>query len=317
MNSRIIVSGIGKRNILLKIFREECQKLYIDVVGLDSSPYPPAKIEVNRFFKIPNAKDKFFLRSYSENVKNSLGFLSIIDPEIPLLSKAYDKNLFDCKYFFHPRTSSIDIVTDKYLMYELFIRQDIPTIPTSLRPEFNTPFIVKDRKGSCSSGFKIFKDNNLSIRNYPVEKDKIYQPFCDGKHFCIDAYYSIHTSKLVDLCAKEVINKNSGETYLMKSISPLPFISLLSKMSQTLPLRGIVNLDIYEFNGVLSIMEINPRIGGNYPGSHNFGVNLISKLLEETLDLKIYDDIYLTSYPEEKYIYKYLSFSDPLYEANI
>lgn len=75
-------------------------------------------------------------------------------------------------------------------------------------------------------------------------------------------------------------------------------------------MRGIVNFDIYDEAGELRVMEVNCRIGGNYPASHAFGCNLLRHLFAE-----IFDDgdvrLSSSSYKVGQRIAKYFEFSSP------
>ena len=61
------------------------------------------------------------------------------------------------------------------------------------------------------------------------------------------------------------------------------------RVSDVVRMRGIVNLDIYDVNGHLAVMEVNARIGGNYPASHVLGVNLLRHVFAEGVDHAVPD----------------------------
>ena len=205
--------------------------------------------------------------------------------------------------------STAIICEDKLLLFKTLNDCGIGEMPTSTSPEFNYPYICKDRFGSGASGFLVItNDDAVKVAN--EGEVLVYQPYCSGEHFCIDAYYSIWTGRLIDLCVKEVLYKCNGESYTLRSHSPNKFIDLLNQVGAALPLRGIVNLDIYRYEDKLVVMDINCRIGGNYPASHSFGCNLIQPMLTELITRKPSKAQY-SNYPTGHIISKFIAFTQP------
>ena len=67
----------------------------------------------------------------------------------------------------------------------------------------------------------------------------------------------------------------------MRSVDPGFVRGVLGAIEARFPMRGIVNLDIYRFDDAVAVMEINCRVGGNYPAAQAFGVNLLRPLVRE------------------------------------
>ncbi|OZB49287.1 MAG: hypothetical protein B7X60_01670 [Polynucleobacter sp. 39-45-136] len=116
--------------------------------------------------------------------------------------------------------------------------------------------------------------------------------------------------RLIDLCVKEILYKTNGESYTLRSHSPNEFIELLNQVGAALPLRGIVNLDIYRHEDKLVVMDINCRIGGNYQASHSFGCNLIKPMLVELMSKESLKTQY-SNYPAGQIISKFIAFTQP------
>ncbi|KJV43328.1 hypothetical protein VH88_01130 [Brevundimonas sp. KM4] len=236
--------------------------------------------------------------------------MTLIDPEIVSLGEIEGEA--DALYL-HPAASTAAICEDKYHFFETMRANGIATIPTSLTPLNQTPFIRKDRTGSAASGFKVYSEttDTETVRQNARDPRYIYQPFCSGRHYCIDAYFSIRDARLIDLCVKEVLAKANGESYLLRSVPRDRFIGMLDAVATVLPMRGIVNFDIYDEDGELKIMEVNCRIGGNYPASHAFGVNLLRPMLTEVCGRHLPSDGVRANYAADQVIAKYIGFSVP------
>ena len=304
------VFGIGQRNALLDLLKIECRSANLDLIGYDASPNCPAKQAVDpNFYTVPYAHLPQYLEAVEGLLEenNSLGHFSIIDPEIPPLCRLemqhpeFPSTLLNATY------STALICEDKWLLHETLANSSIQVMPTSTKPIFDFPFICKDRSGSSASGFRVFANPTDSVGL--LEDDHvIYQPYCDGAHYCVDAYYSIREGLLIDFCVKEVLHKSKGESYTLRSECPLEFVELLHGIADILPMRGIVNFDIYKYKGEYVVMDINCRIGGNYPASHSFGCNLVKPMLDDLLGKELAIPSY-GNYSTNQTISKYLTFT--------
>jgi len=301
----ILISGIGKRNSLINLMRLEAKNYGLHIIGCDSNSFPPAKLAVEKFYQLPYAHENNFVDTYINLIKTERieAFLTLIDPEIPRLSNIHE---FTNSRAFHPVKSVALLCEDKFEFAKAAEFESISTIPTSSEPLNVYPFISKDRFGSAASGFRIYKDNSEEI--VINKKNIIYQPFCNGRHYCVDAYVSYYSNQLIDLCIKEVVSKSKGESFLLKSVNSSKIVKFIEEICSWISLRGIVNFDVYEENGVLKLMEINCRFGGNYPASHAFGCNLIQYLYMEILNKNACKPNY-SSYKPDQFVAKYFEFS--------
>ena len=305
------VFGIGKRNFLLELLKKECEDTNIALNGYDASPYCPAAQAIQpNFYVVPTVKSLGYLDIVEDLLRknNSIGHLSIIDPEILPLATLEQKGGANSQLL-NAKLSTAVLCEDKFALYEFLNHSGIAVLPTSTSPIFSYPHICKDRFGSCASGFKVIQtESDVIAVNEKAEF--IYQSYCNGEHYCVDAYFSILTGKLIDLCVKQVLLKTNGESYTLRSISPRRFIDTLEQVAEVLPMRGIVNFDIYDQDDRLIVMDINCRIGGNYPASHLFGCNLLKPMIAE-LTSKTAVLTHHTKYLENKTISKYLAFTLP------
>jgi hypothetical protein len=313
--STILISGIGKRNAFIRLLRTEANKHDIKIIGCDAQDFPPARFEVDQFQTLPLATDSNFSERLKELLLNAhiKGYMTLIDYEIVPLGILSGKSPELNSQYLHPVPSTSVACEDKYEFFLRMTKAGIPVIPTALKPSFPTPYICKDRRGSAASGFRIFKtiEDANEVRAHQANSDLIFQPFCTAQHHCVDAYFSLATGELIDFCAKKVLNKVKGETFLLESVTPEPFVDILKSISGCLPMRGIVNFDIYVAGSEISVMEVNCRVGGNYPASHAYGCNLLNHLMTELLNPGAITKPSFSKYEIGKYIAKYLEFSAP------
>ena len=57
----VLVSGIGKRNHVLRLLADECAQRGVELIGGDASPLAPARVEIPRFEQLPFACEARFL----------------------------------------------------------------------------------------------------------------------------------------------------------------------------------------------------------------------------------------------------------------
>lgn len=306
---KLIISGVGKRNHLIRLIKNEVADLNIDLVGCDSDPFPPARIEFTHFQKILRANESGFIGSYTSvfDKDDDVAVITLIDPEIPILGRIQMPGKVRV---FHPDVKIALLCEDKYEFSISAKLNGIGAIETSLEPLIVYPFICKDRRGSAASGFEII-DSEKNLEKIKENKNLIFQPYCRGKHFCVDAYVSYYSGRLIDICIKEVITKSKGESYVLRSINSQAIVNFVDKICNWIPLKGIVNFDIYEEDGKLKLMEVNCRIGGNYPASHAFGCNLIKPFTLEVASGKAVAPKF-SNYESNQIISKYFTFSNPV-----
>lgn len=309
-SKRLLISGIGKRNYLLSLLKAECSNLGIKIVGADANLFPPARVEVDEFCQLPYASDPSFIERYKEVISqyNIDAGITLIDPEITIISNAQERGELGSFNFLHPTYQSAILCEDKLDFAKKLKSRGIGHVSSFETPPDIDIFISKDRYGSAASGFFVHKNNSF----VPTDRNDniIYQPFISGIHYCVDAYFDLATSNLRDICVKEVLDKSSGESFLVKSVNPSPFLEICYDINDTIPLRGIVNLDIYEHDGQYLCMEVNCRIGGNYPASHGFGVNLIRHLLKDSIGAGT-QLTGATQYEQGLFVGKYYAFTEP------
>ena len=137
----------------------------------------------------------------------------------------------------------------------------------------------------------------------------IYQPFCGGAHYCVDAYFSLHDGHLVDVCAKQILEKSKGESFLLKSVVADGFVDMLNRVCKIIPLKGIVNFDFLDDAGTIKMLEINCRIGGNYPATHAMGCNFIEHMLNELMSGEPISGMAQSAYLPEQLVAKYFGFT--------
>jgi carbamoyl-phosphate synthase large subunit len=305
----LMISGIGKRNETLRLLVEECSRHQVDVIGADASPHAPARAEFHRFEQLLMADDDDFGRRYAQIVAENevTALLTLVDPEVAAIGDLASNGELAGGTVLHPDAETARLCEDKFALHEKLAATGVAVVPTHLDALTTYPYIRKHRRGSRSSGFVVVGSPEDAR---PVDSaEYVYQPFRDGPHYCVDAYFSVHSGALVDFCVKEVLVKQHGESHLLRSVPRDQFIDLVHRVGQDIPLRGVVNFDVYGGDDGPTLMEINCRIGGNYPAAHAVGANLLRHLVGEVVAGEAKEDF--SSYDVDMYVSKFIGFTAP------
>jgi carbamoyl-phosphate synthase large subunit len=62
------------------------------------------------------------------------------------------------------------------------------------------------------------------------------------------------------------------------TVDGAPFSSVAQKIASVLRYIGNMDCEFLERDGVVYLLEMNPRFGGGYPFSHEAGANLVKAL---------------------------------------
>ncbi len=108
----------------------------------------------------------------------------------------------------------------------------------------------------------------------------VIQEKIQGKEYGLDVLNDLN-GRYVATIAKRKLAMRAGETDIAEIIDDASFCELGEKLSKEL--RHIGNLDVDCFltdDGDIYIVELNCRFGGQYPFSHNAGVDFPKQIVE-------------------------------------
>lgn len=311
----IMILSPGRRVDIVEYFKLAVHKDGGRVFTADMSRYAPALYSGDEHFVIN--KDFDNLDKYIEDViyickdKEVSAIITLIDPELVLLSKNYDK--FKQNGIL-PIVSGYDEIKNTFDKYNFAInlKNKINVIPTfngyedaisALKSnKLSFPIFAKVRDGSGSAG--IGKINSMDdLQGYKYKKNFIFQPCLLKKEFGVDMYFDMISGKIVSLFIKLKINMRSGETDKAISIFREDIVNEVMKL-QDMNFKGPIDVDVFEDeNGKLYINEINPRFGGGYPHAYNSGVNFIDKIINNLNGIE--NEISIGKYKKDLIMMKY------------
>lgn len=276
----ILILSCGTRNKLVQYFKE-CNE-FDKVIVTDCSEQAPAIYEADRFYIVPKMKEPGYLDCLKEICeKEDINVLLPLQ-EDELLLIAQNKESFSTIGVL-PLVSDFDKVSlckDKYMLNMSLKEQGINAVSTVQAEDYLTTaetgvdVFVKPRFGAGSiNTMGVRTKKLLEAMLEEATTELVVQPRIKGKEYGVDVYVDTESGEVVALFCKEKLRMRAGETEKSKSVKNDEIKDLVIKAVSFLQLRGPLDVDVMEQDGVFSILEINPRFGGGYPHAYECGVS--------------------------------------------
>ncbi|MDI3546987.1 MAG: carbamoyl-phosphate synthase large subunit [Halanaerobiales bacterium] len=279
MKTNILITTIGRRGTLTKIFREELNKIGGRVIVTDNSPLAPALYLADKYYLTPRVDDPDYIDRILDICQKE--DIRVI---IPLLEKGF-LVLDEAREIFENRgikvlLSSRDVIElckDKYRLYQYFKNNNIPTPETFLPGELNEnlsfPLFIKPRFGQGSqNAFLIKKERELRLFTEYIN-NPIIQEYIEGTEYTIDTLSDLEGNLLSSVPRKR-IEIRAGEVSKALTVKDDSLINWSKKIIEGLGIIGPANLQaIITPEGNFKFIEINPRFGGGVPLSCRAGIN--------------------------------------------
>lgn len=303
----VMLTCAGRRNYLVRFFQETLNGQGL-VVAADASGDAPTLQEADMAFVVPFVTDCSYFDVILNICKaNNIRLLiSLNDLELPLLAQQQDR--------FHQigtlpivsKPEVIDTCFDKWKAY-LFLKSNgfatpstylsIPDACQALKAgDLAFPVVVKPRWGTASIGIEYAYDSdelklayelvrrrltrtiisNVSARD--PEHSVIIQQKLNGHEYGLDVINDLDANHVVTF-AKRKLSMRAGETDRAVTVDDEELVEIGDMVGKTLGHVGNLDCDVIVEEGILYVLEMNPRFGGGYPFSHIAGANIPAALL--------------------------------------
>ena len=303
----ILFTCAGRRNYLLRYFREELQdrgKIY----AVDMSGTAPALQEADQCFTVPALTDVNYIPELVEICKKEKInlIISLNDVELPLLARhsaefnAVGTNLL---------ISSVEVIDTCFdkLKTKDFLRNnnfrypetfiDLNSAEDAVRnADVQFPLFVKPRWGSASmqifsvhsieelklayelAGIQLQK-SFLKVDASLLSESILIQDGLPGTEYGIDILNDLE-GNVRSVYVKRKLGMRAGET----DKSELVDIPLLQELGERIGKAvghiGNLDCDVFYDGASAVVLEMNPRFGGGYPFSHTLGANFPLAIIE-------------------------------------
>lgn len=281
----LLILSAGTRDKVVQYFKKELGDRG-RVIATDCSNLAPAVYDADAFYLVPRITAPGYLDVILDICRKEkiTGVFSLIDPELSLLAKEREKFL---AVGTTPIISDYDLVEtcfDKYRMYQLLRKMQIPTGKCYLdkeefygaveRGEISYPVFVKPVKGSASLHINRVGSRKEMEVLFDLYDDLMIQEYMDGQEYGADVYIDMISGRCTSIFVKKKIKMRAGETDKSVSFKDEKLFALIRDFVETCGFRGMIDIDIFEIGGVYYISEVNPRFGGGYPHAYACGVNM-------------------------------------------
>ena len=276
----ILITSVGRRTKLIEYFKNHFDK----VIVTDAINLAPAIYEADKYYLAPSIKSDRYIEFLKDICKkeNIKGILSLIDPELHLLSE-YKEEFKNIGVSIIGSSKEVsEICFDKWKMYKFLKENKFRTAKTYIdmdefkkelnKKQINFPIFIKPITGSASIGISKVENIETLELIWRLSKEKmIIQEFMNGQEIGVDVYTDILTKEVVSIFTKEKINMRAGETDKAKSFKDKKLFDLIESFIKKLGTEGPVDIDVFKVNEEYYISEVNPRFGGGYPIAYESG----------------------------------------------
>ena len=285
----ILLINPGRRDYLVKYFLKLPKKLKVKLFIIDPDKNVPSFAVSNKTnnYISPFAKEKnykFFLRKFVKKNK-----IQIIFPfsEFELKILANDKTYYNEKKVCLV-ISNLDVISicENKIKTEKFLKSigiNCPKIIPFSQIKKNLPVIKKKIFGNSSKNQKIIRH----YQDIPRKKDHgyFYQKYFNFQEYGMDILNDFHGNYLHSL-AKKKISMRAGDTDKAEIILSKKFLSLAKRISKKLNHIGNLDIDFLVNKKKIYVIDLNPRFGGGYPFTHEYGYNYIKAIIQLFLNSK-------------------------------
>lgn len=287
----ILLLSAGRRNLVVRYFKEHLSKRGGNIFAADCSSTAPALYHADASFVVPPYGSADYIDAIISICKEHKikAILSVVDPELSLLAENADRLKAEGIFPIVSEKRAVEICFDKYLLHQFLLENGFRSIPSFISleaaeqrietGELHFPLFLKPRKGSASIG--LAKVENLAQLRIAFAKEPgmMIQPFVADQEWGVDVYADFHSGEVIHIFPKKKILMRSGETDKAIGVKEKKLIELCQEVVSKLGLVGPIDLDCFETKDGFVVSEINPRFGGGYPLAHNSGANFIEALL--------------------------------------
>lgn len=286
----ILILSAGTRNKVVQYFKTAVGNAG-KVIATDCSNLAPAVYDADEFYLVPRITAPGYIEKILDICRKEKidGVFSLIDPELSLLAKERDKF---SEVGTIPVVSPYELVEtclDKYKMFHLLQEMNIPTGKCYVKKEdfyedlrkgnINYPVFVKPVKGSASININKVKSEKEIEVLFDLYDNLMIQEYMNGQEYGADVYIDMLSGRCTSIFIKKKIKMRAGETDKSVSVKIPQLFELIRNFVEKCGFCGMIDIDIFEVNGIFYISEVNPRFGGGYPHAYSCGVNMPGQVI--------------------------------------
>lgn len=304
----ILFTCAGRRNYLINYFKEVLHGEGT-VFAADMQKTAPAMVDADKSFIVPGIYSDDYISAIEKIIRDERidAVISLNDLELPILSSNKHRlEKLGCRVIVSDERS-INISFDKWETNKFLEQVGLKFPKTYLGLEdarkaiesgdLGFPLVIKPRWGSASIGIDFPADSRELELGYELQSLKLkrtilaeassedidrsilIQERLPGTEYGMDVLNDFE-GNYVGTFVREKMAMRSGETDKARSVIDDRFEKVGRIIGANLKHIGNLDCDVFEHNGELYVLELNPRFGGGYPFSHEAGVNTAAIYIE-------------------------------------
>lgn len=298
----IMLTSVGRRAYLVNFFKEALQGRG-SVIATNSHPDVTGMVAADAAFVVPPADDPAFIETLLQIcTRYSVKLLtSLHDWEAPFIAARRESfwSVGTIPVISDPVVT--EVCLDKWATFDFAQRSgwSTPLSVVSLEAakealasgRLRFPVIVKPRRGQgslcvemASSVYeleaqyalltaKLARMESNGITGQDKDQPLIIQQYLEGIDYDLEVVNDL-SGKYMSVLAKRKFASRAGECELAETVEEERLTELGRRIGTELRHVGVLDVDVIEQDGVLYVLELNPRFGGCYPFSHMAGANL-------------------------------------------
>ena len=287
----ILILSAGTRNKIVQYFRR-CIGDSGKVIATDCSNIAPAVYDADFFYLVPRITAPGYLDEILDICEKEKigGVFSLIDPELSLLAKEKEKFLSIGTVPVISPYELVETCFDKYQMFQMLGKMGIPTGKCFVEKEkfyqakedgdIDYPVFVKPVRGSASLNINQVSADREMEALFGRYEDLMIQEFMHGQEYGADVYVDMLSGKCTSIFLKKKIRMRAGETDKSVSVKNPELFRILQDFVEKCGFCGMIDIDLFEENGIFYLSEVNPRFGGGYPHAYACGVDMPQQVVQ-------------------------------------
>ena len=304
----VLLSSVGRRSYLVEYFRVALAGKGC-VVATNSVAETPGMFSADFAEVVPPANSPDFIEVlFDICLRHKVRLLcSLHDWEAPYLAP-HRKKFMDAGIIMAlPCPEIVDVCLDKYKTWQFSNAIGIPSpkcyidiapaVQAIESGELSFPVLLKPRWGQGSllmkkvytiehmrAAFEMIQEE-LTIDGFGylagehLDRQVLIQQFIKGQEYGVDVVNNLK-GDFVTCFVKRKIAMRLGETDAAETVSMPEIEKYCRKISAATKHIGNLDADFFvSEDGLVSLLELNPRFGGGYPFSHMAGANIPAALI--------------------------------------
>jgi len=294
MRNNILITSVGKRVILVKIFQETLKKLGLEgkVYSADMKPeLAPAGFVSEECFQVPRCTSEDYIDALLQicNDRNVGIVVPTIDTELLVLSENKERFQKQGIQLVLSDSEFVKTCYDKRLTESLFRKLGV-NVPQRIdinKDDIKYPIFAKPYDGSLSVNTHVIKNQNdltSDIMNNPKMLFMEYVDKREYKEYTVDMYYG-KDGKVKGIVPRERIEVRAGEVNKGITRKNCVVDYLKERMDSLNGARGCICLQLFyrKSDNDIKGIEINSRFGGGFPLTYYANANFVEFIIREYL----------------------------------